>query len=65
MTGVGTAGQTHCGSWTSYRAGDGNVWITRVICTRQPNHKGLHRHKFYHLEWGPRTPVRPTRKART
>jgi len=47
----GTAGVSHCGSWTPWKPGTDRIWVTRLVCTLAAGHRGHHWNRFYELEW--------------
>jgi hypothetical protein len=45
----GTAGKTHCGRWTP-NVPEG-IWATRLVCSKEPKHKGRHFNEWSGCEW--------------
>jgi hypothetical protein len=40
---TGAAGVTHCGSWMAVEPGPVYDWRGRLVCVREPGHRGRHR----------------------
>lgn len=40
---LGQAGTTHCGAWLPVQPGGEYGWTTRLVCVREPGHRGKHR----------------------
>lgn len=47
----GVTGVTHCGSWIRWKPGTSGVWVTRLVCTLTPGHRGKHWNRLYEMEW--------------
>lgn len=46
---MGASGRTHCGSWTKEVPEE--IWATRLVCNKTPNHRGRHLSRWSGYEW--------------
>lgn len=51
------AGRSHCGKWTT--SVPEGVWMTRLVCTLQPGHRGDHYNRWTERSW-PTSPSKET-----